>query len=54
MRALLACTLAVQKHPITHEDVWLMKRVGALAVSPNGKWVVTSVTWPSYEAQIDI
>ena len=51
---LLAGTLAAQKRPITHEDVWLMKRVGAPAVSPDGKWVVTSVTWPSYEAQIDI
>ncbi len=35
--------------PITHEDVWLMKRVGAPAVSPDGKWVVFSVTEPSYE-----
>ena len=47
---LLAGTLAAQKHPITHEDVWLMKRVGAPAVSPDGKWVVTSVNQPSYEA----
>ena len=47
---LLAGTLAAQKHQITHEDVWLMKRVGAPAVSPDGKWVVTSVNQPSYEA----
>ena len=47
---LLAGALAAQKHPITHEDVWLMKRVGAPAVSPDGKWVVTSVNQPSYEA----
>jgi len=35
--------------PITHEDVWLMKRFGALAVSPDGRWLVVAVTEPSYE-----
>jgi dipeptidyl aminopeptidase/acylaminoacyl peptidase len=35
--------------PITHEDVWLMKRPGALAASPDGRWFVVSVTEPSYE-----
>jgi dipeptidyl aminopeptidase/acylaminoacyl peptidase len=34
---------------ITHEDVWLMKRPGALAASPDGKWFVVGVTEPSYE-----
>jgi hypothetical protein len=28
--------------PITHEDVWLMKRPGAVAVSPDGRWIVPS------------
>ncbi len=37
------------KTPITHETVWLMKRVGAPAVSPDGKWVVVSVTEPAYD-----
>ena len=37
------------KRPITHEDVWLMKRPGALAVSPDGRWAVMSVNEPSYE-----
>ncbi len=47
---LTAASLAsAQKHPITHEDVWLMKRTGAPAVSPDGKWAVTSVVEPSYE-----
>ncbi|MFL5477829.1 MAG: S9 family peptidase, partial [Gemmatimonadaceae bacterium] len=36
-------------HTITHEDVFLMKRVGAPVVSPDGKWTVFSVTEPSYE-----
>ena len=25
---------------ITHEALWMMKRVGAPVVSPDGKWVV--------------
>lgn len=37
------------KQPITHETMWLMKRVGAPVVSPDGKWVVFSVTEPSYD-----
>ena len=35
--------------PITHELLWMMKRVGAPVVSPDGKWVVFSVLEPSYE-----
>jgi dipeptidyl aminopeptidase/acylaminoacyl peptidase len=35
--------------PITHEDLWLMKRPGALAVSPDGRWMVVAVTEPAYE-----
>ena len=42
---------AIKKHAITHEDVWLMKRVGAPIPSPDGKWVVFSVTEPAYEAK---
>jgi dipeptidyl aminopeptidase/acylaminoacyl peptidase len=42
-------TLAQTKRPITHEDVWLMKRVGAPAPSPDGRWVVFSVLEPAYE-----
>lgn len=36
-------------HPITHEDVWLMKRIGTPAVSPDGKWAVVPVTEPAYD-----
>ncbi|HEY4302512.1 MAG TPA: S9 family peptidase [Candidatus Didemnitutus sp.] len=39
------------RHTITHEDVWLMKRVGSPVPSPDGKWVVFSVTEPAYEAR---
>jgi len=37
------------KKPITHEALWMMKRVGGPVVSPNGKWVVFSVVEPSYD-----
>src|SRR6185436_14617847 len=40
---------ASARHTITHEDVWMMKRVGAPVVSPDGKWAVFSVTEPSYD-----
>ncbi len=47
-----ACTffaVAQTKHAITHEDVWLMKRVGAPVPSPDGNWVVFSVVEPAYD-----
>jgi dipeptidyl aminopeptidase/acylaminoacyl peptidase len=48
--AVLASSQSVQsKHVITHEDVWLMKRVGAPVPSPDGKWVAFSVTEPAYD-----
>ena len=37
------------QQPITHESLWMMKRVGAPQVSPDGKWVIYSVTEPSYD-----
>ncbi|MEO5937230.1 MAG: hypothetical protein ABIP81_08445, partial [Terriglobales bacterium] len=40
---------APAKKPITHEAMWLMKRVGAPAVSPDGKWAVAGVTEPAYD-----
>lgn len=42
---------AAKKHPITHEELWLMKRIGAPVPSPDGKWVVFSVTEPAYDAK---
>lgn len=46
-----ADTAPVAKRAITHEDVWLMKRVGAPTVSPDGKWAVFSVTDPAYDSK---
>jgi dipeptidyl aminopeptidase/acylaminoacyl peptidase len=40
---------APAKSAITHESMWLMKRVGAPLPSPDGKWVVFSVTEPAYD-----
>jgi len=37
------------KKPPTHEALWMMKRVGAPTPSPDGKWVVYSITEPSYD-----
>ena len=37
------------KRPITHEDLWSMRRVGSPAPSPDGRWVVFAVTEPSYD-----
>ena len=37
------------KDIITHESMWLMKRVGAPVPSPDGKWVVFSMTEPAYD-----
>jgi dipeptidyl aminopeptidase/acylaminoacyl peptidase len=42
---------APARQAITHESMWLMKRVGAPAVSPDGRWAVFSVTEPSYNPQ---
>jgi dipeptidyl aminopeptidase/acylaminoacyl peptidase len=40
---------ASAKVPLTHEALWMMKRVGSPVVSPDGKWVVFSISEPSYE-----
>lgn len=45
----VSCALAQTKHAITHEDVWLMKRVSAPIPSPDGNWVVFSVVEPAYD-----
>jgi dipeptidyl aminopeptidase/acylaminoacyl peptidase len=45
---------AAGKTPITHEKLWMMKRVGAPSVSPDGKWVVFPVLEPSYEADQEV
>jgi Tol biopolymer transport system component len=42
------------KHPVTHEALWMMKRVGAPVVSPDGRWVVFSVTEPAYDEKKEV
>ncbi|MCS7023325.1 MAG: S9 family peptidase [Bryobacteraceae bacterium] len=47
--ALLAPPVCAQpKSAITHEKLWMMKRLANPVLSPDGKWVVFSVTEPSY------
>ncbi|HLY52287.1 MAG TPA: prolyl oligopeptidase family serine peptidase, partial [Steroidobacteraceae bacterium] len=48
----LAATPA--KTPITHEKLWMMKRVGAGVVSPDGRWVVFPVLEPSYDQDKEV
>ncbi len=45
------CALAnaQTRNPISHEKMWMLQRVGAPAISPDGKWVVFSLTEPSYD-----
>lgn len=40
-----------QKAPITHEKLWLLKRLSSPVVSPDGQWVVFTVLEPSYEPE---
>lgn len=37
--------------PVTHDDVWLMKRLSTPVVSPDGRLAVVAVTEPSYEEE---
>ena len=46
--------MAAAGTPITHELLWMMKRVGEPVVSPDGKWVVVSVLEPSYEEDKEV
>jgi dipeptidyl aminopeptidase/acylaminoacyl peptidase len=45
----LAASAAAAKRIPTHDDVWLMKRVGAPQVSHDGRWLVVSVAEPAYD-----
>jgi dipeptidyl aminopeptidase/acylaminoacyl peptidase len=46
---LAAAPQASGRHPITHPDLWLMKRVAEPVPSPDGKWVVFLVASAAYE-----
>lgn len=45
---------AQEKKPITHESMWLLKRIGAPAISPDGKHVIFGVTEPAYDEKEQI
>ena len=47
--AMSAMASAASKRIPTHEDIWLMKRVGAPQVSPDGRWIVVPVVEPAYD-----
>ncbi|MFO1511288.1 MAG: hypothetical protein U1F31_16170, partial [Steroidobacteraceae bacterium] len=40
---------AANLRPITHEDVWLAKRISSPKVSPDGRRIVFQVTEPAYD-----
>ncbi|MEO8017776.1 MAG: S9 family peptidase [Pseudomonadota bacterium] len=44
----LLAVSAPKRVPV-HEDIWLMKRIGAPQVSPDGRWIVASVIEPAYD-----
>ena len=37
--------------PVTHEDVWTMRRLGMPVPSPDGEWVIVQVTEPAYDEE---
>ncbi len=45
----ISAQTATGKAPLTHETMWMMKRVGAPIPSPDGKWVVFSLIDPAYD-----
>jgi len=47
--ALPLLAVAADKRLPTHEDIWLMKRLSAPKVSPDGRWLVVPVAEPAYD-----
>ncbi len=45
----LAPAWAAERQTISHEFIWKLKRVGTPVPSPDGRWVVVSVTEPDYD-----
>jgi dipeptidyl aminopeptidase/acylaminoacyl peptidase len=48
LATLVESEIASAKAPLTHEAMWLLKRIGAPAVSPDAKWAVFLVAEPAY------
>ncbi len=51
---LATAAVSAAKQPITHEALWMMKRVGTPVVSPDGRWVVVPVLEPAYEQDKEV
>jgi dipeptidyl aminopeptidase/acylaminoacyl peptidase len=43
-----------ERTPLTHEKLWLMKRVGKPVVSPDGRWTVFSMQEPAYDPDKEV
>lgn len=37
--------------PVTHEDLWTMRRLATPVTSPDGEWAIVAVTEPAYEEE---
>jgi dipeptidyl aminopeptidase/acylaminoacyl peptidase len=40
--------------PVTHEDLWTMRRLGTPVTSPDGNWAIVAVTEPAYEEEATV
>ena len=47
--AALGVMAQTNKVPLTHETMWMLKRVGAPVPSPDGRWVIFSLVEPAYD-----
>jgi dipeptidyl aminopeptidase/acylaminoacyl peptidase len=52
--AAFAVEIPAAQRAITHEDLWLMKRVAAPQVSPDGRWAAFVVVEPAYDGKSQI
>lgn len=49
LAALVGTSVAQSGRPITHEDVWTFRRLGAATLDPTGTFAILPVTEPSYD-----
>lgn len=47
--AVPSAVMAQGRQVLTHETLWMMKRVGSPSISPDGRWVVYAVNEPAYD-----
>ena len=48
----LSALAFAQKHPVTHDDIWRMKRLTDPVASPDGRSIVFAVHEPDYDASL--